>query len=1231
MSEQTFRSPGFFEQEIDLSAREAASIGIPAGIAGTALKGPAFVPITVGSFIDFDNKFGTLHPEMYGTYAAREHLKNRTALTYVRVLGAGANETEGDMSDTDSKGIVKNAGFVIKGLEGGNGCVKFLIAQHEAETEESYAFPIFTDNKSFSAPDGTALVGEQSMIRAMIFMAKGYDLRLQSNSIETNVDEGQKTFSMELWSDTELIKTYEVSLDPVHPLYISKVLNVDPYAFKESRHLLYADFPVEDELAKVQGKVRILTGSSNEKDGIEYRDLFGRFDTRYTTPRTTSFISQPFGTKEYDLFHFETISDGAYGNDKFKVSIANLRVSTDQNNPFGTFEVQVRNYEDTDTSPQILEAYPNCNLNPRSDRYVAKIIGDKKAYFDFDQINPNERRLVVEGKYPNRSQRVRIRMNSAVENGDVPRESLPFGFRGLPVLKTADTLTASNSVHLISSDGRGLGSFNERFLEAIEVQRPNGGTTTPPANGISGLDGTGSGGGGGRASGNESTQKDSGKGGDGVVIIRYRNDSGIVANGGQKFLASVDGITYTVHRFTTDGAFVTDASSKAGTVEYLIIGGGGGGGMQGGGSAGALVEGSASVVHTTSYAVEVGTGGPPLSGQTNGVAGNPGTQSSAFNVTADGGAGGGTGGSGGQGLGGVAAGANGGPGIQKDITGEKIFYGAGGGAFGDTSNGLGGDLGTLAISPIVPPVPFRFKVTRGPLKEDDPSYIGEPGSNERTDARMYWGVMTKRLPTKNSLVNPLLEPNSGALDNDLLKSYSKFLGIQKLGSLLDASEADDFNNNKFTLARVALVEQIADASEIPSIPTVLNKSAAEHMLGAVYVRNAVPDRNTYTVSDRLLLNRITLATLVNTNPIVFNRFVPYAKFTNVFYGGFDGVNVLDRDIALFKDRALSDETGGKATEAQPDIGLEGFDGKNQSGWGRRNNGIASYNKAIDILTDPMSSNINVLATPGIREPLVTDHAMIQVQDYSRAIYVLDLIKYDEKDDRIYDDTKKKPDVRRTAELFEARVVDNNYVATYFPDVKIDDPINNRVVSVPASVAAIGALSYNDRVAFPWYAPAGFNRGGLEFVRNIETRLNSNDRDVLYDARINPIAVFPNSGFVIFGQKTLQQTKSALDRVNVRRLMLEIKRQVTSVANGLLFEPNNAATRARFVNSVTPLLGLVQLQAGIEQFRVIMDDTNNSVEDVESNRLNGRIVVVPTRAVEFISVDFIITNSGVSFL
>jgi phage tail sheath protein FI len=143
-------------------------------------------------------------------------------------------------------------------------------------------------------------------------------------------------------------------------------------------------------------------------------------------------------------------------------------------------------------------------------------------------------------------------------------------------------------------------------------------------------------------------------------------------------------------------------------------------------------------------------------------------------------------------------------------------------------------------------------------------------------------------------------------------------------------------------------------------------------------------------------------------------------------------------------------------------------------------------------------------------------------------------------------------------------------------------------------------------------------------------LSSADRDDLYDVRINPIAVFPTGRFVIFGQKTLQQAKSALDRVNVRRLLLEVKRRVSSVARKLLFEANDATTRARFVGEVVPQLAIIQAQAGVEKFNVICDGTNNSSVDEEENRMNGKIVIVPTLAVEFIALDFIVTSSGVSF-
>ena len=204
------------------------------------------------------------------------------------------------------------------------------------------------------------------------------------------------------------------------------------------------------------------------------------------------------------------------------------------------------------------------------------------------------------------------------------------------------------------------------------------------------------------------------------------------------------------------------------------------------------------------------------------------------------------------------------------------------------------------------------------------------------------------------------------------------------------------------------------------------------------------------------------------------------------------------------------------------------------------------------------------------------------------------------------------------------------MATYFPDVVVTDAFTGRRVTVPASVPALGAIGYSDKVAYPWYAPAGFSRGALAFVNNTQVRLNSADRDTLYTARINPIARLPDVGYVIFGQKTLQITKSALDRLNVRRMLLEVKRIVGDIAITIVFEQNTPATRAKFVDGVTPQLALIQLQQGIESFQVIMDGRNNSESDIESNRLNGRIVIVPTRTVEFIAIDFIVTNAGVSF-
>jgi len=440
-----------------------------------------------------------------------------------------------------------------------------------------------------------------------------------------------------------------------------------------------------------------------------------------------------------------------------------------------------------------------------------------------------------------------------------------------------------------------------------------------------------------------------------------------------------------------------------------------------------------------------------------------------------------------------------------------------------------------------------------------------------------------------------------------------------------------FNNNKFSLSKVALFNQIATTSTIEaSIASAITGSANDHMKEAAYLRNGVNETKNYTIlDDNGSIQRVTFATLAaSRNAKYFNRFIDYAKFTNIMYGGFDGLNILDSDNRLMNDRASSVDAQGKANKSNGTFTHENLNAVSSPGTGKDNNIVNSYRTAARIITDPFASRVNIVSIPGIREPFVTDFVSDLTRDYSKAIYLMELPSYDDNSNRIYG--TQRPSVRETVEVFDARAIDNSYVATYFPDVAFNDEVNRQIVDLPASIAALKALGYNDTIAYPWFAPAGFNRGALGNVVNTKVRLNAEDRNILYESRINPIANFPNGGFVIFGQKTLQQDRSALDRVNVRRMLLEVKRIVSNIANNLIFEQNTPQTRARFVAEVTPQLATIQIQQGIDQFKVVMDSSNNTDLDIEQNRLNGRIVLVPTRAVEFIAIDFIITNSGVSF-
>ena len=213
---------------------------------------------------------------------------------------------------------------------------------------------------------------------------------------------------------------------------------------------------------------------------------------------------------------------------------------------------------------------------------------------------------------------------------------------------------------------------------------------------------------------------------------------------------------------------------------------------------------------------------------------------------------------------------------------------------------------------------------------------------------------------------------------------------------------------------------------------------------------------------------------------------------------------------------------------------------------------------------------------------------------------------------------------------EAAGIDSSYTATYWPWVQTIDPDLGSQVWVPASAMIPGVYAFNDRAGEPWFAPAGLNRGGMSTVLRAERKLTNGNRDELYQGNVNPIATFPNTGVVVFGQKTLQKRPSALDRVNVRRLLIELKSYISQVADNLVFEQNTLATRNNFLTQVNPYLASVQQRQGLYAFKVVMDDSNNTPDVIDRNQMVGQIYIQPTKTAEFIYLDFNILPTGATF-
>jgi len=359
------------------------------------------------------------------------------------------------------------------------------------------------------------------------------------------------------------------------------------------------------------------------------------------------------------------------------------------------------------------------------------------------------------------------------------------------------------------------------------------------------------------------------------------------------------------------------------------------------------------------------------------------------------------------------------------------------------------------------------------------------------------------------------------------------------------------------------------------------------------------------------------------------------KFTALPYGGFDGWDIY-REYRTNNDSFALGQSGYKygaeASITYPTAtgwgAFKQISGPNQETWA--NTDYYAYLWGQSTFANPEAVNINIFTTPGIdyvNNQNLVELAIDMVEtDRADSIYVcttpdfnLFLPTYNDLEEGLIYPQQVVDNLENTG-------IDSNYTATYYPWVLTRDTVNNTQIYLPGTAEVTKNLALTDNIAFPWFASAGYTRGIVNAIK-ARKKLTQDDRDTLYKGRINPIATFSDVGTVIWGNKTLQIRESALDRINVRRLLLQARKLISAVAIRLLFEQNDDKVRQDFLDSVNPILDSIRRDRGLIDFRVTV---SNTPEDLDSNTLTGKIFLKPTRALEYIDIEFVITPTGASF-
>lgn len=515
------------------------------------------------------------------------------------------------------------------------------------------------------------------------------------------------------------------------------------------------------------------------------------------------------------------------------------------------------------------------------------------------------------------------------------------------------------------------------------------------------------------------------------------------------------------------------------------------------------------------------------------------------------------------------------------LTGEtnnNVFVQASGTAGAGVPFQHGGDVGTLGKD---------VSVVDGGAA----IYTGYTASNP--DAAMGAYAFTA------SLKFPALRLRSSSLDGDVSSPTSAYFGVDfSKGSSTEFDKSnidivrakpasiDNYDANSTAGTEHAHVFTLDDLAPL--------KASSQNV--AVYVSGSRTAGTSYTA-------------LSSTYKGVLDN--GYDQFTLNFHGGFEGLDVTEKEP--FRNRYLAD------------------------GAVRTNYAYNSIKRAIDSIKDPEVAEFNLALAPGITHEGLTNHLLNTVDERGDALAIIDPKGgFEPRTETTESFANRRGSVDSVINNMRDRGLNSSYGCSYYPWVQTRDTIGGQIVWMPPSVVALGTFSSAQRQSDVWFAPAGFTRGGLTEgsagvpVIGVADRLTSKDRDKLYEANINPIASFPAEGIVIFGQKTLQVTPSALDRINVRRLMIFVKKEISRMASTLLFDQNVQVTWDRFLANVEPFLAGIQAGLGLTDYKVVLDETTTTEDLVDRNILYAKIFLKPARAIEYIALDFTVTNSGAAF-